>query len=109
MPEMCSKNDIPIGSQVGAVPSQVPVGSQARVSVPCRVYPRAHSYTATLPSVVPSEVLTVPLTGSVRGPQSKKEPRCEKTGLRGFRTGPTQTGLYSHRRWLETLDFGFRK
>ena len=29
------------------------------------------------------------------------EPRCEKTGLRGFRTGPTQTGLYSHRRWLE--------
>ena len=29
------------------------------------------------------------------------EPRCEKTGLRGFRPGPTQTGLYSHRRWLE--------
>ena len=28
------------------------------------------------------------------------EPRCEKTGLRGFRPGPTQTGLYSHR-WLE--------
>ena len=24
------------------------------------------------------------------------EPRCEKTGLRGFRPGPTQTGLYSH-------------
>ena len=30
------------------------------------------------------------------------EPRCEKTGLRGFRPGPTQTGLYCHRRWLET-------
>ena len=30
------------------------------------------------------------------------EPRCEKTGLRGFRPGPTQTRLYSHRRWLET-------
>ena len=29
------------------------------------------------------------------------EPRCEKTSLRGFRPGPTQTGLYSHRRWLE--------
>ena len=29
------------------------------------------------------------------------EPRCEKTGLRGFRPGPTQTGLCSHRRWLE--------
>ena len=24
------------------------------------------------------------------------EPRCEKTGLRGFRPGPTQTGLYNH-------------
>ena len=29
------------------------------------------------------------------------EPRCEKTGLRGLRPGPTQTGLYSYRRWLE--------
>ena len=29
------------------------------------------------------------------------EPRCEKTGLRGFRPGPTQTGLYNHTRWLE--------
>ena len=26
------------------------------------------------------------------------EPRSEKTGLRGFRSGPTQTGLYSHGR-----------
>ena len=25
----------------------------------------------------------------------------EKTGLRGFRPGPIQTRLYSHRRWLE--------
>ena len=29
------------------------------------------------------------------------EPCREKTGLRGFRPCPTQTGLYSHRRWLE--------
>ena len=29
------------------------------------------------------------------------EPRSEKIGLRGFRPGPTQTGLYSHRRWPE--------
>ena len=29
------------------------------------------------------------------------EPRCEKNGLRGFRLGPTQTGLHGHRRWLE--------
>ena len=26
---------------------------------------------------------------------------CENTGLRGFRPGPTQTGLYSHRKGLE--------
>ena len=37
------------------------------------------------------------------------EPRCEKTSLRGFRPGPTQTGLYSHRRWLEAGNFGLRK
>ena len=29
------------------------------------------------------------------------EPRCEKTGLRDFRPGPTKTGLCSHKRWLE--------
>ena len=29
------------------------------------------------------------------------EPRREKTGLRGFRQGLTQTGLCSNRRWLE--------
>ena len=38
----------------------------------------------------------------------KIEPRREKTGLRGFRPGPTQTGLYSHRRWLEAGNFVFR-
>ena len=36
-------------------------------------------------------------------------PRCEKTSLRGFRPGPTQTGLFSDRRWLEVWNFGFRK
>ena len=30
----------------------------------------------------------------------RNEPRCEKTGLRGFRLGPTQARLYNHR-WLE--------
>ena len=29
------------------------------------------------------------------------EPRREKTGLRDFQPGPTQTGLCSHRAWLE--------
>ena len=28
-------------------------------------------------------------------------PRREKTGLRGFRPGPTQTDLYSHRSRLD--------
>ena len=32
----------------------------------------------------------------------------EKTFLRGFRPGLTQTGLYNHRRWLEACNFGFR-
>ena len=43
------------------------------------------------------------------GPQDKDDvstavlnkPRCEKTGLRGFRPGLTQYGLYSHRRCTE--------
>ena len=34
-------------------------------------------------------------------PGTLYEPRYEKTGLRGFRPVPTQTRLYSHRRWLE--------
>ena len=33
--------------------------------------------------------------------QLKIEPRREKTGLRGFRTGPTQTDLYKLRKELE--------
>ena len=37
------------------------------------------------------------------------EPVREKTGFRGFRPVLTQTGLYSHRRWLEAGNFGFRK
>ena len=37
------------------------------------------------------------------------QPRHDKTCLRGFRPGATQTGLYSHRRWLEALYFGFGK
>ena len=28
-------------------------------------------------------------------------PRCEKTGLRGFRPGLTHTRLYNYRSWLE--------
>ena len=33
----------------------------------------------------------------------KHEPRHEKTCLLGFPPGPTQTGLYSHERWLEVF------
>ena len=33
--------------------------------------------------------------------QRRNEPRREKTGLRGFRPGPTQTGLYKLRKELE--------
>ena len=38
--------------------------------------------------------------GSILG-QGQNEPRREKTGLRGFRPGPTQTGLYKIRKELE--------
>ena len=37
------------------------------------------------------------------------EPVHEKTNNLGFRPGPTQTGLYNHRRWLEAGNFGFKK
>ena len=40
---------------------------------------------------------------------SINEPRRQKTGLRGFRPGPTQTGLYNHKIELEAWDFVFRK
>ena len=33
----------------------------------------------------------------------------KKTNNLGLRPGLTQTGLYSHRRWLEAGNFGFRK
>ena len=33
------------------------------------------------------------------------EPHQKKTCLWGFRPGPTQFGLHSHRRWLEALKF----
>ena len=45
----------------------------------------------------------------IRNAPDLNEPHYEKTGLPEFRPGPTQTGLYSHRRWLETRNFVFRK
>ena len=32
------------------------------------------------------------------------EPRREKTSLRGFRPGLTQTRLHTHRRWLGVVE-----
>ena len=37
------------------------------------------------------------------------ELRREKTGLWGFRPGPTQTELHKHRQWLEAGNSGFTK
>ena len=37
------------------------------------------------------------------------EPVHEKTNNLGFRLGPTQTGLNTHRRWLEAGNFEFRR
>ena len=36
-------------------------------------------------------------------------PLREKNNNLNFRPGPTQTGLYCHRRWLEAGKFGYRK
>ena len=41
--------------------------------------------------------------------QIQFEPVREKTGLRGFRPGLTQTDLYSRRSRLEAWNFGFKK
>ena len=41
--------------------------------------------------------------------QLLSKPRREKTGLRGFRPGPTQTGLRNYSMRLETWNFRFRK
>ena len=50
----------------------------------------------SIPYSIPS-VMTLPF-----------EPVHEKTNNLGFQPGSTQTGLYSHRRWLEAENFGFR-
>ena len=36
-------------------------------------------------------------------------PRHEKTCLRSFQPGPTQTGIYNLKRWLEAWHFTYRK
>ena len=54
------------------------------VSVPARVI---YSYVADEDDEISAE--------------AGNEPLCGKTSLRDFRPGLTQTGLYSHLRWLE--------
>ena len=58
------------------------------------------SQAASLLTELPRAVMQLQMSGAYWTPSSY-EPRCEKTGLQGFRPGPKQTGLYSHRRWLE--------
>ena len=40
---------------------------------------------------------------------SLNEPSHEKTYRRAFRPGPTQTGLYNQRKWLEARNLRIRK
>ena len=47
--------------------------------------------------------------GSLPEEQVTNEPHSKKTCLQGFPPCPTQTGLYSHRRWKEAGNFRFRK
>ena len=46
------------------------------------------------------QLINTKSTGKMSLPLSLK-PRSEITGLRGFRTGQTQTGLYSYSKCLE--------
>ena len=48
-----------------------------------------------------SSLEAILVTGSENKGMTLYEPRSEKTGLRGFRPGPIQTGLYCHGRYLE--------
>ena len=46
---------------------------------------------------------------ALREYQKVNGPSHEKTNNLGFRPSPTQTRLYSHRRWLEPGNFRFEK
>ena len=62
--------------------------------IPGNVCVCAHKHSSTL---LFCDVFVTPRsTKDVTSISKIYEPRCEKTGLRGFRPGPTQTGLYSH-------------
>ena len=63
--------------------------------------PFVHEY--LVPVLLPVTDNLLFLNQRKRGKVSTKdEPRCEKTGLRGFRPGLTQTRLHTLRSWLET-------
>ena len=57
----------------------------------CQDTLEVHIYHTNMPMLLKTP-LNIPLLYEIR---------CEKSCLRGFRPGPTQTGLYCHRRWLE--------
>ena len=64
----------------------------------------------TLPTTAAkANTLTTELSGPVGLSSLLFEPQSKKFGPQGFHTGTTQTRLYSHRRWLEAGNFGFRK
>ena len=50
---------------------------------------------------VPQSDLFLFVSSCMTKPTKSFESCSEKTGLRGFRPGPTQNGLHSHTRWLE--------
>ena len=70
-----------------------------QMSMPIGVFTERKAQKSLVLSHIGSSIITT----------DEYEPRCMKTGPRGFRQGPTQTGLYSHRRWIEAWNFGFRK
>ena len=77
-----------------------------KIGLPCTDLFLFHATSILMPAVIEVHVFLAHPSNSISGGwipehthrQPSYEPRCEKTGHRGFRPRPPQTRLYSHRR-----------
>ena len=74
-------------------PYKIPAGGQLRFNIPVNNFSVMSGWSHHFLCRVLTSTVGVNVFLGV-----SYEPRREKTGLRDFRTGPTQTGLYSLRR-----------
>ena len=52
-------------------------------------------------ALIKTNMVVMKTISIIQYPSTIIEQVCEETNNLGFRPGPTQTGLYGHRRWLE--------